>query len=60
LCSEHFLSCRDSKLHFDSRVCGRVTTLSPFLGYRLIYMHNIKVQPFVRYDMPEKYDLARK
>ena len=29
-------------------------------GHRLIYMHNIKVPLFPRYDMPEKHDLARK
>ena len=28
--------------------------------HRLIYMHNIKLPLFPRYDMPEKHDLARK
>src|SRR6266852_2719553 len=31
-----------------------------FFGSRLIYMHNVKVPLFPRYDIPEKHDLARK
>jgi len=45
---------------FDYRSSGRVITLALHSGPRLIYMNNLKVQPFIRYDMPEKYDLARK
>jgi hypothetical protein len=29
-------------------------------GDRLIYVHNLKIPLAPQYDMPEKYDLARK
>jgi hypothetical protein len=38
---------------------GRVT-ISFLLSTRLIYMHNLKIPLFPRYDMPERHDLARK
>lgn len=43
--------------HFSS---GRVIISFLLFCHRLIYMHNIKVPLFPRYDMPEKHDLARK
>ncbi|SRR6266851_1684311 len=37
----------------------RVTPVSAF-GLRLLFMHNLKLPLFSQYDMPERYDLARK
>lgn len=37
-----------------------VVTLTSASGHRLLFMHNFRRPFFPQYDMPEKYDLARK
>lgn len=47
------------KYDSDYLFTGLVTPTSVSV-FRLLFMHNLKRPFFAQYDMPERYDLARK